>query len=109
MAPTRSLLRILWAASVAVLTMDLLTLAAFQFEQRLLCYRAERLMADMHAIRLYQTTWAEAQKLMQNWGGWGHYDETSTSAECRYQITLSDISHPRFKSFMQRGGFRVYS
>gem|GEM_PF-6124252 len=36
-------------------------------------------MADTHA----QTMWAEAQKLMQNWGGWGDYNGTCTSVECR--------------------------
>jgi hypothetical protein len=84
MASTRSFLHILRVTFVAVLTLALLTLAAVQFQQRLLCFRAERLMADMHEIRLYQTTWADAQKLMQKWGGWGHYDGTCTSAECRY-------------------------
>lgn len=55
MTPPHSFLPILRVARVDVLTLVLLTLAAVQFEQRLLCCRAERLMADMHA----QTIWAQ--------------------------------------------------
>jgi len=49
-------------------------------------------MADMHQIRLYQSTWADAQRLMYRWGAWGHYDGSCTAAECRYEINLTDAS-----------------
>jgi hypothetical protein len=49
-------------------------------------------MADMHQIRLYQSTWADAQRLMLRWGAWGHYDGSCTAAECRYEINLTDVS-----------------
>jgi hypothetical protein len=32
----------------------------------------------MHQIRLYQSTWADALRLMHRWGSWGHYDGTCT-------------------------------
>lgn len=66
--------------------------ASVQFQQRLLRWRAEQLMADMHRIRLYQSTWADAQRLMHRWGAWGHYDGQCTSAECRYDIVLVNSS-----------------
>ena len=47
-------------------------------------------MADMHQIRLYQSTWADAQRLMQRWGKWGHYEGSCTAAECRYAIEVGD-------------------
>jgi hypothetical protein len=47
-------------------------------------------MADMHQIRLYQSTWADAQRLMYRWGAWGHYDGSCTAAECRYAIGVGD-------------------
>ena len=43
-------------------------------------WRAEQLLADMHQIRLYQTTWADAQRLMHHWGAWGQYDGPCTTS-----------------------------
>jgi len=94
-------------ACVTVLILALLLFAAVQFQQRLLRWRAERLMADMHNIRLYQSTWADAQMLMNRWGAWGHYDGDCTASECRYQITLSDLSYRR--GVFGQAGFRLYS
>jgi len=109
MVPLKWFLRILRVAGWSGLALALLTLAAVQFQQRLLRYRAEQLMADMHKIRLYQSTWADAQRLMNRWGAWGNYDGTCTASQCRYEITLTDISWRKFGWVMQHGGFRVYS
>jgi hypothetical protein len=49
-------------------------------------------MADMHQIRLYQSTWADAQRLMHRWGAWGHYDGSCNAKDCRYDISLTDAS-----------------
>lgn len=107
--PARWFLRILRAAFLAVLALVLLTFGTVQFQQRLLRHRAEQLMADMHQIDLYRSTWADAQRLMTRWGAWGHYDGTCAAAECRYQITLTDIAYSKFAWLMQHGGFRIYS
>ena len=61
------ILRILRVAGLAALAVVLLTFAAVQYQQWMLRWRAERLMADMHQIRLYQSTWADAQRLMHRW------------------------------------------
>jgi hypothetical protein len=88
MACKKWIVRILRVTALAALAV--LLLALVQFQQRLLRYRAERLMADMHQIRLYQSTWADAQRLMYRWGAWGHYDGSCTAADCRYEIEVGD-------------------
>ncbi|MGA2569112.1 MAG: hypothetical protein ABSF23_01210 [Terracidiphilus sp.] len=52
--------RVLAFGTVAVVSLLVLTLSAVQTQQWLLRWRGERLMADMHRIRLYQSTWADA-------------------------------------------------
>ena len=37
----------------------------------------------MHQIRLYQSTWADAQWLMVRWGAWRHYDGSCTAERIR--------------------------
>jgi len=86
----RTLRRI--AARIA-LAVALLVVALFVFvqaQQWITRWRAERLMADMHRIRLYQTTWAEAQELMRKWGAWGHWDGKCTAEDCEYAIVVGD-------------------
>jgi hypothetical protein len=103
-------LRILRVTCLAVLALVLMTLATIQFQQRLLRHRAELLMADMHQIHLYRSTWADAQRLMTKWGAWGHYDGTCTAGKCRYRITLTDVSDSKFGRWIIRDrGFRIYS
>jgi hypothetical protein len=91
-----------WAVRVACVTglvalsLALITFLAVQTQQWMLRWRAERLLADMHKIRLYQSTWADAQRLMHRWGAWGHYDGSCTAASCKYDIDLySIVSSPR--------------
>ena len=86
----RKILRVVRAAAFVVAGLVLLLFATVQANQWLLRWRAERLMADMHHIRLYQSTWADAQRLMYRWGAWGHYDGTCTEKDCRYRIVLTD-------------------
>jgi hypothetical protein len=81
-------LRVVLFAGGVVLSLVLLTFLAVQTQQRILRWRAERLLADMHQIRLYQSTWAEAQRLMHRWGAWGHYDGSCTAASCKYEIEM---------------------
>ncbi len=103
-------LRILRVTCLTVLALVLLTWATVQIQQRLLRHRAELLMADMHQIRLYRSTWADAQRLMTRWGAWGHYYGTCTAEKCRYRITLTDISGSKFgRWIIRRRGLRVYS
>src|ERR1700677_2852066 len=84
----RTVRRIVGRAALALLLLLSALLAAVQAQQWLLRWRAERLMADMHRIRLYQTTWPEAQELMRKWGAWGHWDGACRAEDCEYAITL---------------------
>src|SRR6185369_5315466 len=81
---------VLFTGGVA-LSLVLLAFLAVQIQQRMLRWRAERLLADMHQIRLYQSTWADAQRLMHRWGAWGHYDGSCTAASCTYKIELRSL------------------
>jgi hypothetical protein len=68
-----------------VLSLVLIAFLAVQIQQRMLRCRAERLLADMHQIRLYQSTWADAQRLMNRWGAWGRYNGGCTSEKLYIQ------------------------
>jgi hypothetical protein len=46
----------------------------------------------MNQIRLYQSTWADAQRLMKRWGAWGRYEGNCTPESCTYEIEMSDVS-----------------
>jgi hypothetical protein len=70
----------------------LLLLLAVQAQQRVLRWRAEQLSGDMHQIRLYQSNWADAQRLMKRWGRWGYHEGSCTAQGCRYTIELADLS-----------------
>lgn len=98
MSPRKLALRVVKITTLAVVCLFLLFFLTVQAQQWLFRWRAERLMADMHQIRLYQSTWTDAQRLMHRWGAWGHYDGTCTESSCRYRIELGDsiswkISH----------------
>jgi len=85
--------RIVLFAGGVVLSLVLIAFLSVQIQQRTLRWRAERLLADMHQIRLYQSTWADAQRLMHRWGAWGHYDGSCTAESCEYQIEMDNICH----------------
>jgi hypothetical protein len=85
--------RVVRLAGVVVASLVLITFLAVQIQQRMLRWRAERLSADMHRIRLYQSTWADAQRLMHRWGAWGHYDGSCTAESCKYEIEMDSIAH----------------
>src|SRR5579871_1680657 len=85
--------RIVLFAGGLVLSLVVLTFLAVQIQQQTLRWHAERLSADMHQIRLYQSTWADAQRLMHRWGAWGHYDGSCTAESCEYEIEMDSITH----------------
>jgi len=74
-----------------LLSLGLIAFLAVQIQQRMLRWRSERLLADMHRIRLYQTNWDEAQRLMRRWGRWGYYEGSCTAASCKYVIELDSV------------------
>jgi hypothetical protein len=77
-------------AGVVVLAL-VASLAVFvQIQQRILRWRAERLLADMRELQSHKGTWADAQKIMAKWGEWGSYDGACTAERCNYQIVIED-------------------
>jgi hypothetical protein len=94
MASTRTWLRVVGLVTLAAASLLtgllMLCAASLEAEQWLLRWRAQRLMAEMHQIRLYQSTWANAQRLMHEWGAWGHSNGTCTAQDCHYEIELGD-------------------
>jgi hypothetical protein len=86
----RRLLRILRVTVIGLISLILLAFAFVQGEQYLLRYRATHLLDDFHSLRLKQSTWQDAQRLISRWGAFGHYDGTCNAAECSYFITLDD-------------------
>ena len=83
---------VLFAGGI-VLSLVLLAFLAVQIQLIISRWRAERLSSDMHQIRLYQSTWADAQRLMHRWGAWGHYDGSCTAADCHYAIGMGTIRY----------------
>ncbi len=80
--------RLLRVAAISLLTVLLLFFGLLQFEQHIIRRRSERLLADFHSIRQNQTTWPEAQALMQRWGKLGHAHGPCSSTDCAYDITV---------------------
>jgi len=90
MTKLRTVRRIAARAVLALLLLVVVLFVVVQAQQRLLRRRAEQLMADMHRIRLYETTWTEAQGLMRKWGAWGHWEGKCTAEDCEYAIAVGD-------------------
>ena len=86
----RIALRVLAWVGTAGLALIVAVAIAVPVQQRLFRHRVERLLADMQAIELHRTSWAQAQNLMNRWGAWGHYDGTCTWTNCKYTINLMD-------------------
>ena len=83
---------VVYSILAAAVGLVLLAFLAVQAQQWTIRWHAERLSADMHVIRLYQTTWADAQRSMHRWGAWGHYDGSCTAADCKYDIEMNSIA-----------------
>jgi len=106
------LLRILRATIITLLSLILLAFAFVQGNQYLLRYRAKHLLADFQSLRLKQSTWVDAQRLMTRWGAFGHYDGTCNAGNCVYFITLQDIGsriNSRLYDYMEARWPQSYS
>jgi len=90
MIKLRTVRRIGARAALAAVVLVAALFVWVQAQQWITRWRAERLTADMHGIRLYQTTWPEAQGLMQKWGAWGHWEGKCTAEDCEYAIVVGD-------------------
>jgi hypothetical protein len=50
--------------------------------------RAERLMADFQTLKLRETRWPDAERLINRWGKFGGYKGDCTAFFCRYSVIL---------------------
>jgi hypothetical protein len=60
-----------------------LRVEAYRFQNR-----AERLMVDVQALKLRQSNWLEAERLISRWGKYGNYKGHCDASFCRYSIAL---------------------
>lgn len=82
--------RVLRVAGVVVLALVAALAVFVQIQQRILRWRAERLLADMRELQSHKGTWADAQKIMTRWGAWGSYEGACTQEQCDYYIRIQD-------------------
>lgn len=78
----------IWTLRIFILAFALW--AAAQGRQWLFRHRAEKLLADIKALELNRSTWADAQKLMNKWGSWGSWYGECTAQSCQYSIDMND-------------------
>ncbi len=88
----RLVTRIVYTVGCTFLSLSLLAFLAVQYQQWMLRWRAEQLVADMQKINLNQSIWSDAQQLMHRWGAWGHYDGSCTAISCKYEIRIVNSS-----------------
>jgi hypothetical protein len=60
-----------------------LRVEAYRFQRQ-----AKRLMADVQALKLRQSNWLEAERLISRWGKYGRYEGHCDASFCRYSIDL---------------------
>ena len=80
---TARLVGICLVVSFVVLSM-VLRVETYRFRRQ-----AERLMSDIQALKLRQSNWLEAERLISRWGKYGHYEGHCDASFCRYSIGLN--------------------
>jgi hypothetical protein len=76
------------AVGVVIVTVALLVVV--QIEQRVVRHRAKRLLADIRSLQPGKSNWSDAQRLITQWGAWGHYDGRCDAHSCEYSIVMVD-------------------
>jgi len=90
----RNLGKTIAISAVALLATAIFCAFAFvQFQQHLLRWRAERLLADIHSIQMGKSNWQDAQRLITRWGRWGAWQGECSPRRCDYQIVMEDAFH----------------
>jgi hypothetical protein len=81
----RALLRVGICLVVSFVVLNVfLRVEAYRFQRQ-----AERLMSDIQALKLRQSNWLEAERLISRWGKYGHYEGHCDASFCRYSIGLN--------------------
>ena len=90
-----------WSGA-GIVVIAAVAITSIHIEQRVLRWRAERLLGDIRAIGLRQTDWSTAQSLMKRWGKWGRYEGSCTEEHCVYRVELQDFSYLHLNLFGER-------
>src|ERR1700733_1926233 len=93
--------RVLPIAIAVSLTLFLAAIAFVQIPQYVMRHRAEQLLQDFQEIDLHETTWSDAEILMQRWSQWGHSNGPCSATDCQYEITLESAATKFFDSRSQ--------
>ena len=94
--------------AIIVVLVPVICLAAYvPIQQRILRWRAERLLADIRQIQMGKSTWADAQHLMHRWGEWGGYEGSCTAQHCNYQIAFEDLLRALPAYFLPSGDLLI--
>lgn len=99
--------RILRAFVVTVVATAIVLLLAVQCGNWFFRLRAQRLLDDFHSLRANQSTWADAQRLMERWGQHGSYSGSCTAASCEYTIKVDSWWLQRVIDAWRQGHGRI--
>jgi hypothetical protein len=84
-----TLIRTLHRVGICLVVSFVLLNVFLRFEAYRFQRRAERLMADVQALKLRQSSWLEADRLISRWGKYGNYKGHCDASFCRYSIGLN--------------------
>lgn len=73
---------------LAVLAVFLVLCTTNEIRQRILVRWAGALLSDIHSLRLRESKWNDAERLMTRWGRWGHQEGLCSPQRCFYTVTL---------------------
>lgn len=80
---------------VSVLAIALLLAAAIQIQERILRYRAERLLQDILAIELRHTTFKQVGDLAAKWNGFASHNVPCSKEYCDFSIEFRTPAYGR--------------
>jgi hypothetical protein len=81
-----------------LLILLLVPFAVVQIPQYVMRYRAAQLLSDFQKMSLHETSWSDAQILMERWSKWGHTDGPCTEQDCQYEVILDSAAGRFFAS-----------
>jgi hypothetical protein len=82
--------RVLRAVVVTAVVVVLVAFALVHVQQRVLRYRAERLLADFHSLQIDRSTWPETQEVIGRWSKWGYAKGDCTRTHCIFIVQIED-------------------
>lgn len=88
--------RFLKFGGLGLLTALILLAGTIQVQERILRYRAERLLSDVMSIELRRTKFEQLGPLLESWAGFVHYDVPCSRQHCDFSI---QVRTPNFQYY----------